>query len=225
MLAPLVGAADTRWMDDADDVLLEEIRASERLDMQRGLEWCDDELRAASWFDVRRRLRVALLRRRWARRSRAANGQRATSMLRHGKWPLAAALGVGLVVAVVVAVGDGTAPSPAATSAPTPAAEPAAPAPLGAGSDASAMRRALALAITMRRCHAAPAPSGESCEALAARHSSGESGVASTGDGGYDVHVRSGSGNVFAVSARPDGTIVRWCQTAAIGGCPASGVW
>jgi hypothetical protein len=212
-------------MDGADDVLLEELKASERLDIQRGLEWCDDELRAASWLDVRRRLRVVLLRRRWARRWRAATGHPAASVRRQRTWRLAAALGVAGVVALVVAAGDRTAPSPEATSAPAPAPTASAAAPLGVGSDAAAMRRALALAITMRRCRPAPTPRGESCEALAARHSSGETGVAEAGRG-YEVHVRSGSGNVFGVTARPDdGTIVRWCQTPAIGGCPASGTW
>jgi hypothetical protein len=213
-------------MDRSDELLLEELQASDLLETQRGLDWCDRELRAASWFDVRRRIQLLRLRRRWARRWRMATGRPAVSAPGLLGWRLLAAMAlVAAVAVVIVRPGD----DPVAAPPPPPAEEQTAPADADEPfpSDTAAKRRAVELDRTMRPCLSLESDQ-EKCASLASRYTSEAVRVNLNPGSVLEIAVRSASGNFFVVFRRqdhPEGVPVRTCQTSGFGGCHADGTW
>lgn len=228
-------------------MLLRRLDADELYDIHRGLEWCERELRALGPLRLRRRRAVAVLRRRWAHRWRAATGRPAVSLHAHRAWQIAAIVSASVALAAIAGESDRqpaprsgqvhVVPATVVSPDPTPTPEPVPPPllqatgePMPSGQPGRRVTHRVAqagvrrVARRLKRCWRHRRAFFD-CADVAASHRPEHVAIMGLGEATFAVTATAWSGITFTLTRGADGTTVRTCTIAGMPGCPHSGRW
>jgi hypothetical protein len=240
--ATALGGIDGTLFTADDDALLRRLDANELLDIHQGLNWCDREMAALPLWCVAQRRRVAVLRRRWARRWRAATGRPAVSLQTHRAWQLAAVVGAGIalvgamrgtneqadpIAALPVALAPAVTPLPTVAAPPDPAPSASSAVtvttpPDSTVTDAVAQSRARRVARELDRCRRVHG-SFTACPGVTTPQPMPDVTL-ELSDISFRIDASSHSGSVFTIVQGP-GARFRDCTSRGVRRCPASGRW